>query len=121
MSHIVRLAVLAAFPTMATPLFSQTATCNNSPFNVGYGGDSVTTLSIQSGSSCSAPLNWNSGAIESVQVEKPATHGTGRAGRNAWGYTSKAGYTGSDSFSFRIRRGGRSPDSVVTVHVTVTQ
>ena len=63
-------------------------------------------------------LNITGGAVTSVAVASPASHGTATASGSSITYTPAPGYSGSDSFSYTASNAGGT-SSAATVTITV--
>src|SRR5437899_11320633 len=81
-------------------------------------------MTVNSGASCSIKLKSSSGPIYGAHIVERASHGTVTVdGSNRIVYRSRAGYVGSDSFTYAWTgesRVGNAATRTVRISVTVT-
>jgi hypothetical protein len=107
----------------AAPALSQNApqcVVSGSP-PAGWGFNSIGYIQIASGSSCLFTVNITGEILNSSVAQAPA-HGTlQQLDMSSFVYTSRAGYSGSDTFS--VQATGKSPTSsgasVITINATL--
>jgi Bacterial Ig domain len=127
MTHMIRacsVLVMAALglASAAAPAFAQAPQCvvSGSP-PAGWGFNSVGYIMIPPGSSCLFTINIGGEILSSQVAQRPAHGSLQRLNRSSYVYTSRAGYSGSDTFSVQAK--GTSPTgsgtSVVTINATL--
>lgn len=130
-----RSASVLALALTATPALAATsapANCHVEPFQLNFGVDVETRMTIKSGAVCGVSFTQsglgrtvNAGGINHMAISEQPRHGrAGTSGFTSWGYASQKGYVGADRFvveaggeimSNRVIRG----TSQITVDVDV--
>jgi hypothetical protein len=127
MKHMVQagsvlIAGVLGLAAVATPALAQnTQQCPMSGSPSDWGVNSFGYIMLNSGGSCLFSLNVR-GEILSSNVSQRPSHGRlQRIDRASYVYTSRAGYSGSDTFS--VRATGKGPygsgTSIITINATL--
>lgn len=123
-------AALAALsvPALASAAGPAAATCQLTPFQVQFGVDAETHMTVGSGQTCGVSMQMggrgrtvSGGGPNGMEVGEAPTHGVAKTfGLNAWGYASRPGYTGQDRFVI-LSSGEIMGERIIrgTSHITV--
>ena len=112
--------LLASFASVST--IAMAADCHVDPYEFGVKGvpfDTAATMIVKSGTPCGSIVHTAFAHIE-MRIARPAKNGiASTTGSDRWGYRSRPGFVGSDSFVVAIK--GDRGTSNVSVTVNVTQ
>jgi hypothetical protein len=98
------------------------ADCHIAPFAFGYKGvpfDTSTTMTVTSGKTCGALLHTAFARIRLTILNRPKNGTALTKGSDWWGYASRPGFAGSDSFVVSVE--GDRGTSNIRVAVDVTR
>jgi hypothetical protein len=121
-AYSVLIAAAMALGAVATPALAQNAPqCPMSGSPSDWGVNSTGYIMIASGGSCLFSLPTRGEILSSSVSQRPAHGRLQRIDRSSYVYKSKAGYSGSDTFS--VRATGKGPTSsgtsVITINATL--
>lgn len=106
---------------VATPAFTQAQQCPMTGSAADWGVNSFGYIALNSGGSCLFSLNVRGEILSSSVSQRPSHGRLQRIDRASYVYTSRAGYSGSDTFS--VRATGKSTygsgTSIITINATL--
>jgi hypothetical protein len=77
---------------------AQAEDCDLARYNVYFGSDGSTTMTVKSGKICDEPLYSGGLRIHGLTISSPAKNGTAFTRGNDFAYRSRPGFTGTDRF-----------------------
>jgi hypothetical protein len=100
---------------VTTPAFAE---CYVDRYHFNYGSDTSTIMTVSPATVCGTQQYHRGTIVNDLHIQLPAHHGTAWVeGLNWWGYKSKPGFTGQDSFVVSVNSDKGTSLINVTVNV----